>query len=118
MRMNFLTLLILTFASFRLTRLLVFDKITEFVRRPFFDEWTEVNENEEEEIYLVPKKGGIKNFLGELLSCYWCSGIWSAALLVCLYYLFPGVMTPIALILAIAGAAAIIETIVQYFIEK
>jgi hypothetical protein len=118
MKMTFLNLLILTLASFRLTRLMVFDKITEFIREPFFDEVEEENEEGVLEVYYLPKKRGIKKFLGELLSCYWCTGIWSTAAIVLVEYLFPAFFHPIILILAVAGFAAILETIVQQLIEK
>ncbi|MFK9095470.1 DUF1360 domain-containing protein [Bacillus salipaludis] len=118
MKITFLNLLILSLATFRLTRLLVFDKITEFIRNPFFDEIKEENEDGEMEVYYLPKKTGVKKFFGELLSCYWCSSIWAAALIVALFYLSPAISVPILLILAVAGIASILELVVQYFIEK
>ncbi|WP_423801517.1 DUF1360 domain-containing protein [Neobacillus sp. SAB-20_R2A] len=118
MKISFMQLLLLALASFRFTRLIVFDKITEFLRNPFFDEVEEVNAEGEVEIYYIPKKFGIRRFMGELLSCYWCTGIWSSAILVGISFLFPVWAEPIILILAVAGMAAIIETIIQYFIGK
>jgi hypothetical protein len=117
MNITFINLLILSLASFRLTRLIVFDKITEFLRKPFFDEVIEENSGEVE-IYYTPKQKGWKRFVGELLSCYWCTGIWSAVGIVGMYYLSPVFFTPVILILAIAGAASILETIIQFFLEK
>ncbi|MGG0719060.1 DUF1360 domain-containing protein [Robertmurraya massiliosenegalensis] len=116
MLISWMEFIVISLASFRLTRLIVFDKITEFIRSPFFVEEVEVNENGEEEVYYVPKSGGFTHFIGELLSCYWCTGIWSAAGL-CLFYLqLPAFATPFLLILAVAGIAAIIETIIQHFL--
>lgn len=115
---SFMELLILALASFRLTRLLVYDKITEFIRQPFFEEVKETNKDGEIEIYLVPKKGGIRGFLGNLLSCYWCTGVWTSILL-CLLYLFNSSFSlPVLLVLAVAGLAAMIETIVQKWLEN
>ncbi|MEH7085263.1 DUF1360 domain-containing protein [Neobacillus drentensis] len=118
MKITFLHLLLLSLASFRLTRLLVFDKITEFIRVPFFNEIKEVNEYGEMEVYYVPKEKGVKKFFGELLSCYWCTGIWTSIGIVSLSMLFPDFSFPIIIILAVAGFASIMETIVQFFIEK
>ncbi|MDN3015054.1 DUF1360 domain-containing protein [Paenibacillus sp. BSR1-1] len=118
MKITFLNIFLLSLSCFRLTRLLVFDKITVFIRRPFFDEIKEENDNGEIEIYYLPKKKGIKKFFGELLSCYWCTGIWASAIIVTAYILFPIYSSPIILILAIAGLASFIEAIVQFFIEK
>ncbi|KOP81764.1 DUF1360 domain-containing protein [Cytobacillus solani] len=118
MYISFMELLILALASFRLTRLLVYDKITEFIRRPFFEELEETNKDGEVEIYLVPKKGGIRGFFGNLLSCYWCTGVWSSIIL-CLLYLFNMPLTlPILLVLAVAGLAALIETAIQNWMEN
>ncbi|WP_064092279.1 DUF1360 domain-containing protein [Rossellomorea aquimaris] len=113
MGIPFVELFCLGLAVFRLTHLIVFDKITEFIRSPFFDEVTEPSENGEEDIYLIPKKGGIKGFLGELLSCYWCTGMWVAISLYGLNNYFPSIFAPITTILAVAGIASILEAAVQ-----
>jgi len=118
MKITFLNLALLTMACFRLTRLIVFDKITEFIREPFFDEIEEENEDGVIEVYYLPKKAGLKKFFGELLSCYWCTGIWVSTFIVLAYYLSPSYSTPIILILAIAGIASILESIVQRLLEK
>jgi len=47
-----------------------------------------------------------------LLSCYWCTGIWCAAFCYAGITLWPGVFQPLIVLLAIAGGAAIIETVV------
>ncbi|QHE61019.1 DUF1360 domain-containing protein [Rossellomorea vietnamensis] len=113
MQLTFIELFALGLAIFRLTHLLVFDKITEFLRAPFFDEYVEVEENGEEAIYLSPKKGGLKGFIGELLSCYWCTGIWVSGFLYGGYCFFPLYFIPLITILAVAGIAAILEAAVQ-----
>jgi Protein of unknown function (DUF1360) len=110
-------LLILALASFRLTRLIVYDKITGFLRRPFLKEVEEKNENGELEVYWVVREGRIRSFFGELLSCYWCTGMWSAIFLYVSYYLYASFAAPVLLILAVAGLAAIIETLVQKLID-
>lgn len=110
-------LLILALAAFRLTRLIVFDKITEFLRRPFLEEVEEKDENGEIEVYWVVKEGRVRSFFGELLSCYWCTGVWSAIILYASYYLYASFVAPVLLILAVAGLAAIIEVIVQKLID-
>src|SRR3954470_13984770 len=111
MYITFLELSILALSSFRLTRLFVFDKITAFIRNFFIDEIEETDEKGETAIYLVPKKGIVKGFMGELLSCYWCTGVWSSIALCALYLILPTIALPILLVLAVSGLAAIIETI-------
>jgi hypothetical protein len=102
---------VLAFAAFRLTRLIVFDSITEFFRQIFLEE-----AEEEGEIYYVTRPGFIRGFIGELISCYWCTGVWAAALLYLSYLYFPMAAVPVIFVLAIAGAAALIESVIQRLI--
>lgn len=118
MEISWVEFLLLALASFRLTRLIVYDKITEFIRNPFIDEIVEVNEAGESETYYVPKKGLIKGFFGELLSCYWCTGVWSSIALSVLFLLQPNIATPIILVLAVAGLGALIETLLQKWLNN
>ncbi|MFD2679729.1 DUF1360 domain-containing protein [Bacillus seohaeanensis] len=118
MELNFFQLLIMGLAVFRMTHLIVFDKITEFLRAPFFDEEKEISESGEEEIYLIPKKGGWKGFIAELISCYWCTGIWVTVGLYIGYSWIPIIAGPFITILAVAGVAAILESVVQHLISE
>ncbi|WP_338753591.1 DUF1360 domain-containing protein [Bacillus sp. FJAT-52991] len=115
--MNVLEMFILIFATFRLTRVIVFDEIAEKVRRPFFREVVEVTKNGEKEIFLVPKEKGVLGFFGRMLSCYWCTGFWVAVFCYVAYFLIPVIAEPLLLIFAIAGGAALIETVVQYLLR-
>ncbi|MBN8199157.1 MULTISPECIES: DUF1360 domain-containing protein [Bacillaceae] len=117
MDISAMELLILSLASFRLTRLMVYDKITEFLRKPFLKEVEEKNQVGETEIYLVVREGRIRGFFGELLSCYWCTGVWSAIFIYAVYYFYASWSAPILMILAVAGLAAIIESLVQKLIN-
>jgi hypothetical protein len=105
-------ILIVGLASFRLTRLIVFDKITEWIRSPFFEE-----QQEEGEIYLIPKGKGVRKWLGELLSCYWCTGIWTSAFLISVYAYIPAIGFPIILVLAIAAVGSILETFIGKWLD-
>ncbi|MGM9927297.1 MAG: DUF1360 domain-containing protein [Bacillus sp. (in: firmicutes)] len=115
---NIFDLFLLSLASFRLTRLIVFDKITAFLRKPFFEEVEETNAQGEAEIYIVPKKSGFKGWMGQLLSCYWCTGVWMAIFLVVIDYFFSYWSNPIIVVLAVAGLAALFETVVQKLINE
>ncbi|RDI47743.1 DUF1360 domain-containing protein [Falsibacillus pallidus] len=113
MRLTFIQFFILGFASFRITHLIVFDKITAFLRAPFFDEFTMKDEDGNDAVYIAPKKSGVRGWIGELLSCYWCTGIWvSIALFLSALY-FPKWAEPVIIIFAIAGVASLIESAVQ-----
>lgn len=104
--------MVLTLASFRLTRLLVYDKITEFIRRPFHHIVEETLPDGTTEEYIEIKGNGLRKWIGELLSCHWCTGIWSAIFLYVIYHYYFEMAEPLIIILAIAGVASIIETIV------
>ncbi|KXG09584.1 Sporulation protein YjcA [Anoxybacillus sp. P3H1B] len=114
---SYIELFVFSFAVFRLTRLLVYDQITSFIRKPFLEEVVETNDENVTETYVVIKGKGIRAFLGELLSCYWCTGIWCAAGLFLGGWLFPAVFEPVIMILAIAGMAGVIEAIVEKLVE-
>jgi hypothetical protein len=116
MNIDLLTFIVLGLACFRLTRLIVFDKITESLRQPFFDEIAEENEDGAVEVYYLPKSTPIKKFIGELLSCYWCTGVWISAAVITGYFFLPALFVPIILVFAVAGLAAILESVVQLWI--
>ncbi len=84
---GWIDLLILALAAFRLTHLIVFDKIMEPLRRPFVG----------------------RRFFGTLVTCYWCAGVWVAGILVGGMALWPAVVRWVVIILAVAGAQALIE---------
>ncbi|PLS05880.1 DUF1360 domain-containing protein [Neobacillus cucumis] len=107
-----MTFIMLILASYRLTHLIVFDKITEFIRRPFVKK-VKIETNEGTTIKEVPT-----SMFGYLLKCYWCAGVWSAILLGGGYLLFPKVTLVIILIFSIAGGQSIIETFVGVNIKK
>ncbi|MED4403236.1 DUF1360 domain-containing protein [Metabacillus fastidiosus] len=115
--LTFLYLIIFSLAVFRLTRLFVFDKITEFIRRPFHNEVEEMNENGNVETYIEIKGNGLRAWIGELLSCYWCTGVWCSAFLYGIWLIWPSITEPLLIILAVAGAAGMIETIVTKLLD-
>ena len=96
-------------ASFRLTRIIVFDKIASFLRAPFLTIVEEKAETGETVSFFRPKGKWLRLWIGELLSCYWCTGIWCAAILFFGNEYLYAIFHPITVILAISGLAGIIE---------
>ena len=107
--LSWIDLVILILASFRLTHLIVFDKITSFIRKPFLIVTYEEDASGVIDESIQIKGTGLRYFIGSLLSCYWCVGVWVALGVVGLYFIFPG-SYPILIVFAVAGAAAIIES--------
>jgi hypothetical protein len=102
-QLNLFDLLLIALASFRLIRLVVYDKIFAFFREQFWDA-TNVGE---ETILTKPKKGP-RRTLADLLSCPWCFGIWAAATVTFLYLLTPYAFFP-TVFMAIAGVATFLQ---------
>ncbi len=112
---NTFTFILLSLATFRLTRLVTKDKITESVRSLFLQEITEIH-NGVEEVWMIPRTDHrLAGWMGELITCYWCTGIWSAMILYAFIKIFPFVGYPLIMILATAAVASLIET---YMNEK
>ncbi|UOR13106.1 DUF1360 domain-containing protein [Halobacillus amylolyticus] len=102
MDIGWFDLLMLIFASFRFTRLIVDDLILEWIRQPFLKVVTTMDNNGHKEEWLEPK-----GMIGELISCQWCVGVWSALLMTAVYLFVPYGQVAL-LILAIAGLQSII----------
>jgi hypothetical protein len=89
--MQWIELLLLVLASFRLTHLIVYDTIMEPLR-------------------VFTEKS---LFVHELVTCYWCCGIWTSALLLLLQDQWPRFASPLILMLAVAAGQALVEAWVQ-----
>ncbi|WP_036696755.1 DUF1360 domain-containing protein [Paenibacillus taiwanensis] len=109
--LSWLQFVILAFASFRLTHLLVYDDISIPLRRHFIEPSAQRDEQGHISKVLEPRGTGIRRFIGLIMLCHWCTGIWSTLLLTALVLFVPGAWW-LLIILAAAGVAAIIETIV------
>ncbi len=105
--LSWLTFFMLILASYRLTHLIVFDKITEFIRKPFMKQKRTVDANG----HVNEKNVPASNF-GYMLNCYWCAGVWCAILIGLGYLFLPDIAVPVIFILSIAGAQAILESAV------
>lgn len=115
--LSYLEIFLLVFASFRLTRLFVFDMITAKIRRLFLEEVEETLADGSKEVYVKVRDGKVRSFFGHLISCYWCTGIWSTTFLLVGYIFLYEIFIYIVIVLAIAGLAAIVEAIVQRLIN-
>lgn len=112
MQLEWIDLFVIILASFRLTRLIVFDEVFSFIRKPFLTVTYENNEVGEMLQITEIKGSGLRHWIGQLLSCHWCTGIWTAFVVVTTYYFLPQ-LYPLLLILAVAGGGALIQVHVE-----
>jgi len=96
---------LITLASFRLVRMVVYDKIFPFFREQFYDA-----EEYKGKVVLTKPLTGPRRTLADLLSCPWCFGVWASAMVTFLYLLTPYVFFPI-LFLALSAVATFLQLI-------
>lgn len=96
---------LITLASFRMTRLFVYDAMTKFIREQFLDAEVSARGGK---VSLVKPKTGPRRTLADLFSCPWCFGVWSASTIAFFYLLTPVAHFP-TLVLAVAGVATFIQ---------
>lgn len=101
--LTFIDFTLITLASFRLIRLVVYDKIFAFFREQFYDA-----EEYKGKVLLVKPENGPRRTLADLLSCPWCFGIWATAMISFFYLLTPYAMFPI-LVLALSSVATFLQ---------
>ena len=96
-------LVLISLASFRVTRLFVYDGMTKFIREQFYD--AKVVRNK---VTLVKPLTGARRTLADLTSCAWCFGVWATTMVVFFYLLTPYAYLPI-LILALSSVATMLQ---------
>ncbi len=94
---------LVTLASWRLTRLFVSDAITKFFREQFWDV-VKVGKG----LSLEKPKVGPRRTLADLLSCVWCVGLWMSSTVIFFYLLTPYAIFPVAM-LAVAAVASFLQ---------
>lgn len=94
---------LITLASWRLTRLFVYDAVTKWFREQFWDA-KKVGRG-----YRLEKpKTGPRRTLADLLDCPWCFGVWATATVTFFYLITPYAVFP-TVILALAGVATFLQ---------
>ncbi len=99
--------LLIALATFRLTRLFVYDTITQFVRDWFLD--VRMVEGKSEAVREKPASGP-RRTIATLLGCPWCFAVWPALVLSFFYFYTPHAWFFI-LVLALAGVASIFQVV-------
>jgi len=106
-------LAIIVLATFRLTRLFVYDKIMHFLRDMF--QHVEETYTQEGITYYAktPRTNGPLRTAYELLICPWCFSIWAALFVTYAYFLRTELFWLPILIFAISGLASGIQLLVN-----
>lgn len=106
-------LILITLATFRLTRLFVYDKITRFLRDMF--QHAEERYSQEGITYFtkVERTSGPLRTAYELLICPWCFSIWAALFVTYGYFIATEILWLPILILAVSGLATAVQIAVN-----
>ncbi len=97
--------MLIALATFRLTRLFVYDKITAFFREQFFDVVETKNG-----LTLTKPGYGPRRTLADLVTCPWCFGMWASATVIFFYLLTPYAYFPV-LVLALGGIGSLLQIV-------
>lgn len=96
-------ILVLSLAVFRTIRLFVYDNITLFLREAFMDKKVV-----EGKYFFQESQNSLKRTIYKLLLCPWCFGVWSASIIVFVYFIFPELRI-FVYILAVASVASVLQ---------
>jgi hypothetical protein len=110
---SFFDLMLIILATFRITRLFVYDKITHFLRDMF--QHVEETYTQEGITYYAKttRSGGPLRTAYELLICPWCFSIWAGLFVTYAYFLRTDIFWLPILILAVSGVATAIQVLVN-----
>ena len=108
-----LTTIILAFASYRITRLIVVDTIFGEYPDDEHPRGTGLRGVLDRLVYDDNGNdlGPVRGWFGSLLTCYWCVGVWVSAALVWLaFYSTVTLAEPVLLVAAVAGAQGLLNS--------
>ncbi len=103
---------LITLASWRLTRLFVCDIITRWFREQFWDV-KKVGRGYQ----LEKPKVGPRRTLADLLDCPWCFGVWATASVTFFYLITPYAVFPVV-ILALSAVATFLQILTNLIGNK
>lgn len=102
--LSFKQALIIVLASYRMTRIVVFEKIFKYLRDVL---------KKRENLYVI-------GTLSSIITCPWCAGVWVTLVIIVFYFLVPyGVV--LVYVLALAGIASILillSNLLHMYTEK
>ncbi len=103
---QFTDFLLFVFATFRLIRLFVYDKVSQWLRDLFLDKEFMQGDNDEGVFFLKKPRLGVRRTISDILDCPWCVAPWVALTLFAGFAFFPGVTWFFMVILTVSGLAS------------
>ena len=110
--------LLLCLATFRITELITADRITKFLRDPFVHREKVREPDGSEDVKVKPAGRGLKKFIGELIICPWCIGVWIGTVLTYFYLLAPGPARVFLLAVSAAAGGILIQLFAKLLDQK
>lgn len=105
-----LEIFVMALATYRIVRLVTYDKITVFIRDLFLD----VHITQGEPIRKKPQ-WGFRREVAELLECTWCTGVWAASFVVFIY-LLSDIGRVAVIVLAVSALGTAMQLIVRRYV--
>lgn len=99
---------LISLASFRIVRAVIYDKIFAFFREQFYDAVETKGK-----VMLVKPEAGPRRTLADLLSCPWCFGVWATFMISFFYLLTPYAFFPV-LFLALSAVASFLQILSNF----
>lgn len=109
-QLSVMDLVLLGFATYRLGRMLAFDRIMDPFRAPFTKV---VDDNSGDGKTVVPRGTGVQQSLGQLLSCPICAGTWVAVVLVGLLLVAPSGTRIFLYVISAAALAELLHSLTE-----
>jgi len=108
--LELLDIVLIGIATFRLGRMIAFDRIMDPLRAPFSKV---VDDNSGEGKTVVPRGGGFRQAMGQLIVCPTCVGTWVAAVLVALMLIYPAGTRIFLYATAAVGIAELLHSLTE-----
>lgn len=102
-------IILIALATYRVTHLVVFDKIFEPIRNQFVRR-TYRQQDGRLLIFYTLQGGRLRRFIGKLMNCPWCGSVWIAGFLTAFYVYGPRGVTWLYVFLSAAAITGLLET--------
>ncbi|MDX1664736.1 MAG: DUF1360 domain-containing protein [Candidatus Promineifilaceae bacterium] len=106
-------LALLGVATYRFSRLVTYDRVTQVLRLPFIERgegYRQIEGTQEQ-----PAGHGLRRSLGQLLNCSWCTSIWAGTFNVAIFTLFPRIGRFWNMVMMASGISELLDPLFPLF---